>query len=73
MPAILVSIVIAIVVACIIGLVLLFIGRVLQALTIPIAVMVGSFLEQWCWVIGLLCGILFFLTGGSFLGIGGHK
>ncbi len=67
------QIVLAIVVACIVGLLLLFLGRILTTLAIPIAVAVGGFLEQWCWVIGVLVGLIFFFTGASFFGLGGHK
>jgi hypothetical protein len=63
------TIVLAVVIACLIGLGCILIGRILKSLAIPIAVQVGGFLEQYAWVIGVLCGLLFFFGGGSFLGL----
>ena len=67
------ALILAVVVACIVGLLLMLVGRIMKTLEIPIAVTVGAFLEQWCWVIGVLVGIWFFFSGGSIFGIGPGK
>lgn len=63
----LLSIVFAILVAVIVGLVCIFGGRMLQSAgNVPFLAAAGSFLEQYAWVIGLVAGLLYFLTNGSF-------
>jgi hypothetical protein len=63
-------ILLAVVVAVAAGLICLLVGIVLDALKVPPAVAVGGFLVAYCWVIGVLFGLWYFLKGGS-LGIGG--
>lgn len=67
------ALILAVVVACVVGLICLLLGKILASLAIPIAVAVGGFLEQWAWVIGVLAGIWFFFTGGSFGPFGSGK
>jgi len=56
----------SVVVAVIVGLVLTFVGRILKALEVPPAIAVGTYLEQYAWIIGVLAGIVYFLTHGAF-------
>lgn len=65
MPSWLSLLVRAIIVAVVVGLVLLLIGMLLVSLGVPILKTLGSFLGQWCWVIGALSGLWYFFTGGS--------
>jgi hypothetical protein len=60
------SILIAIIVAVVVGLVLLLVGRLIASTGsgVPILAAIGGFLEQFCWVIGLIAGLLYFITGG---------
>ena len=60
------TLVFALIVAVVVGLVLMAIGRVLGAAggTVPIIAAIAGFLVQFCWVIGLLAGALYFITGG---------
>ena len=55
--------ILAVVVAIAVGLVCLLIGLVLVAIGVPIAVTIGGFFKDWCWVIGLLAGIWHFFSG----------
>lgn len=59
------SILLAVIVAVIVGLVLLLIGRLIAAAgsSVPMLATLGWFLDQYCWVIGLLVGLLFFVSG----------
>lgn len=54
----------AVVVGALVGLGCLLLGMVLASLNIPPVEAVGKFLEQWCWVIGVLVGLLTFFRGG---------
>lgn len=60
-------IVLAVIIAVIVALVALFVGRVIKGMggTVPILATIGDFLEQFCWVIGLLAGALYFASGGD--------
>jgi hypothetical protein len=51
------------------ALVILLIGIVLVAIKVPIATSVGNFLEQWCWVFGLIAAVWFFFTGRTSLSL----
>ena len=59
-------IVIAVVIAVIVGLLCIFGGRILKSLSVPPAVTVGGFFEEYAWPIGVLVGIVWFITNGSF-------
>lgn len=59
----------AVVVAVAVGLLCLLAGIVLVSLEAPPAVAVGNFLTQWCWAIGVLAGLWYFLKGGTITGI----
>jgi hypothetical protein len=56
-------VVIAILVACIVGLVCVFAGRMLKAAGVPFLVAAGGFLEQFAWGIGLIAGLWFYFGG----------
>ncbi len=55
--------VIALVIAIVVGLACLLLAVILGALNVPIADSVGAFLKQWAWVIGILAGLYSFFTG----------
>ncbi len=61
--------VLAVVVAVVVGLVCLLAGAVLSGALggVPIAVVVGDFLTQWGWVLGVLAGLWFFFSGRTSL------
>lgn len=65
------SIILAVVVAVVVGLICILIGRLIESAgpSVPLLATLGGFLSQYAWVIGLLAGLLFFFGGGSFLGI----
>jgi len=56
--------VLAVVVAVVVGLACLLLGLVLASLAVPIAVTVGGFLTTYAWVIGVLAGLWHFFRGG---------
>ena len=58
--------ILALVVAIVVGLGCILLGGILGSLHIPIAETVGSFLERYAWVIGILAGLAHFFGGGSF-------
>ncbi len=58
--------VLAVVVAVVVGLVCMLLGTILATLKVPIAVTIGDFLAAWGWVIGVLAGLWYFFTGGTF-------
>lgn len=60
----------AIAAGILVGLALLLIGTVIAGLGIPIFSTIGKFLEQWCWVIGFLVGLIVLVGGGSLPTIG---
>jgi uncharacterized membrane protein len=53
----------AVAVAIGVGLGCLLLGLVLSSLGVPIAETVGKFLSTWCWVIGVVAGLIAFATG----------
>jgi len=57
-------IVLAVIVAIVVGLACIFVGGILASLGIPIAVTVGGFLVTWGWVLGVLAGLWYFFKGG---------
>jgi len=57
------NVVVAVLVACVVGLVCILLGRVLKAVGMPPAVAVGGFFEQYAWAIGLIAGLWAFVTG----------
>jgi hypothetical protein len=63
--------VLAVVVAVVVGLACILLGTILATLKVPIAVTVGDFLAAWGWVLGVLAGLWFFFTGGTFPGVRG--
>ena len=59
------KIVIAVVIAALVGLVLSqLLGPVLTSTNIPIIEVVGRFFAEWGWVIGVIVGLLWFFRGG---------
>jgi hypothetical protein len=58
-------IVFAILIAVGVGLLCILAGRVIATLAAPIAVTIGGYLEQFGWVIGMVVGLFYFVTGGS--------
>jgi len=56
--------VLALVVAVVVGLACLLLGVILAGLAVPIAVTVGGFLTTYAWVIGVLAGLWHFFKGG---------
>lgn len=56
-------IVLAVVVALAVGLLCLLLGAVLGALNVPIAETVGHWFREFAWVLGILAGVWYFITG----------
>jgi len=68
------AIVVAIVIAALVGLLLVgLLGPILNSVNIPIVQVLGAFFVQWGWVLGILFGLLSFFGGWSFLGFGGKR
>ena len=60
-------IVLAVIVAVVVGLLLVgLLGPLLLTLHVPIATTVGGFFVDFGWAIGVLAGIVYFLTHGAF-------
>ena len=59
--------VLAVVVAIVVGLLCLLFGAIFDALGVPIAVTIGAFLIKWGWILGVLAGIWFFFSGRTSL------
>lgn len=58
--------VLAVVVAVVVGLACVaLLGPILISIGVPIATVVGAFLVQWGWVLGILAGLWFFFSGAS--------
>ncbi len=56
--------VLAVVVAVLVGLVCIFLlGPLLVTLPAPVAIIAGGFLIQWGWVLGLLAGLWYYFSG----------
>lgn len=66
-------VVLAVVVAVVVGLVCLFVGTLLVTFKVPPAVAVGGFLAAYAWVLGGLAGLWHFFGGGGFPSFGGPK
>lgn len=64
------TILVAVAVLIIVGLLCLLFGGLLSSVAIPMVQAVGAFLTQWAWVIGLAAAILSFVGGFSIFGIG---
>lgn len=59
-------VVLAVVVAVIVGLVCMYLlGPLLVAMGVPPAVVVGDFFVRWGWTLGILAGLWFFFSGQS--------
>ena len=58
--------ILAVVVAVVVGLGCLLLGLILATLKVPIAVTVGDFLALWGWVLGVLAGLWYFFSNGQF-------
>lgn len=59
-------IVLALIIAVVVGIVLAaLLGPILITLKVPIAETVGRFFEDYGFVIGVLAGLWYFFTGGS--------
>lgn len=43
------------------------IAYVLEVTGVPVLVQVGSFLDAIDWLVGLVCGVLYFVTGESWV------
>jgi hypothetical protein len=70
MTGLLGRIILAVVVAVVVGLACMLLGAVLATLKVPIATTIGDFLTTWGWVIGVLSGLWYFFAGGNLLNRG---
>lgn len=57
--------VLSVIIACVVGLVCIFGGRMLKGVNLPPAAALGGFLEQFAWAIGLLAGVWYFVSNGG--------
>ena len=58
--------VLAVIIMCVIGLVLVgLVGPFLVGVSLPPAVILGTFFVKYGWAIGVLVGLWFFFTGGN--------
>ena len=58
--------ILAVVIAVIVGLVLVgLLGPVLVSLHVPIATTIGGFLIEFGWVLGVLVGLWYYFSGGT--------
>lgn len=64
------SLIVAVAVLIVVGLVCLLLGKIFSAVGIPIVGAVGEFLTQWAWVIGLAAALFSFASGANFFGLG---
>ena len=62
--------ILAVVVAVVVGLACILLGSILGSLGIPITDTIGSFLVKWGWVLGILAGLWHFFSGGSWPSFG---
>lgn len=60
------ALVLAVIVAVAVGLGLTLLGGILADLGVPIAETIGSFLESYAFVIGVLAGLWYFFTHSDF-------
>ena len=56
-------IVLAVIVAVVVGLVCLLVGSLLASLSVPPLAVIGGFLVEFCWLLGVLAGIWHFFGG----------
>lgn len=57
--------VLAVVIAVVVGIVLVgLLGPAIVSVKVPIAVVVGTFLVNWGYVLGVLAGLWFYFKGG---------
>lgn len=56
--------ILAVIVAVVVGLVCLLVGGILATLGVPIATTIGNFLARWAWALGVLAGLWHFFAGG---------
>jgi hypothetical protein len=56
-------IVIALIIAIVVGLLCILVGKLLKAMSVPPAAAAGDFLETYAWAIGLVAGLWAFVTG----------
>lgn len=62
--------VLAVVVAVIVGIVLVgLLGPVLISVKVPIATTIGAFFVSWGFVIGVLAGLWYYFAGGTLFGV----
>ncbi len=59
----------AVAIAVLVGIVCLFVGGLLAVMNVPPAEFVGRFLTQWAWVLGIVAGLLAFVSGRTFGGL----
>lgn len=60
--------ILAVVVAAATGLACILLGSVLGSLNIPIADTIGKFLTAYGWALGVLAGLWYYFTGGTWTG-----
>lgn len=67
------AIVVAVIIAIAVGVLLVaLLGPLIKTIQAPVAQIAGDFFVKWGWAIGLLAGLLWFFSGGSFFGFGKH-
>lgn len=54
----------AVAVGFVVGLACLFLAAILPALNVPVITQIGEFLGRWAWPIGIVVGLLDFVSGG---------
>ena len=57
------NLILSVIIGVLVALAILLVGIILVALHIPVLHDVGSFLETWCWVFGVIAAIWAYLTG----------
>jgi hypothetical protein len=55
----------AVVVAIVVGLACILLGAIFATLGVPPAAIVGEFLTKWAWVLGILAGLWYFVSGST--------
>lgn len=64
------AIVLAVVIAFVVGLLLAeVLPLVLNLLKVEIAIAIAAFFSKWGWPLGVAVGIVYFFTGGHFFGL----
>ena len=59
--------VLAVVVAVVVTLACYLVGGILEALKVEVAVTIGSWLQQYAEILGVLAGLWYYFTNGNFL------